>query len=48
MYKHILVPVLIGEGNEPHAAFDAAKLLADGGAEITVLHIMEAMPGFVR
>jgi universal stress protein F len=47
MYKNILVPVVVGEGQDAQASFSLARALADEGAKFTVLHVMEAIPGFV-
>lgn len=47
MYKNILVPVLFDKEHDTQAAFAAARALADEGARFTVLHVMEAMPGYV-
>jgi nucleotide-binding universal stress UspA family protein len=47
MYKNILVPVLIDEIHDTQKSYLAARTLADEGANFTVLHVMETIPGFV-
>ena len=47
MYKHILVPVLFDEGHDRKASINAAKVLADDGAVITLIHVIEDIPAFV-
>lgn len=47
MYKNILVPVLLDENHDTDAAFRAAQALADAGAKLTVLHVLEAIPSYV-
>ena len=44
MYKHILVPVLLDGVHDPSAALDVANLLADEGAKITLLSVVETIP----
>lgn len=46
MYRNILIPVLFGEGHDTQASFLAARALADEGAKFTVIHVMEAIPGY--
>ncbi|WP_114966881.1 universal stress protein [Alkalilacustris brevis] len=47
MYKSILVPVALGgEGIGRNLIEKAKKLLADGGS-ITIVHVMEEIPGYV-
>lgn len=46
MYKNILVPVILDEGHDTQAAYLAARALADDGAKFTVIHVMEAIPGY--
>lgn len=48
MYGNILVPVVFDDGHDNHAAFEIARALAREGAEFTVLHVMDAIPGYVR
>lgn len=49
MYKNILVPIDFGEGSDERirAATAVAKQLAEEGARITFLHVMEQAPGYV-
>lgn len=46
MYKHILVPVSFEEGRDSAGALDVAKVLADDGARITLLHVIERLPSY--
>ncbi len=48
MYKNILVPVAFVDGNEAKikGATDIAQALAEEGAKITFLHVMEQIPGY--
>ena len=46
MYKNILVPVVFDPENTPDAALDAARALSADGARITVLHVIEELPGY--
>ena len=49
MYKNILVPVLLDAEHADHDnAFATARALADEGAAFTVLHVSEAVSGFVE
>ncbi|AXS39731.1 universal stress protein [Breoghania sp. L-A4] len=47
MYKNILIPILIDELHDTQASYLVARALADEDANFTVLHVMEAVPGFV-
>ena len=47
MYKNILVPVLLDQGNDDQASYAVARALADEGAKFTVMHVLEEIPGFV-
>lgn len=47
MYKKILVPVVIDHEENVAAAIAVARVLADSGGEITLLHVMEEVPGFI-
>ena len=47
MYKNILVAVALDHSTEYGKAFEVARLLADEGAEITALHVVEEIPAFV-
>ncbi|WP_299925473.1 universal stress protein [uncultured Pelagimonas sp.] len=48
MYKNILVPVAFVDGNEAKikGATEIAQALAEEGAKITFLHVMEQIPGY--
>ena len=47
MYKHILVPVVMGEGHDNAASFAVAQQLADESAVFTILHVQEPIPAYV-
>ncbi|MCK0149621.1 universal stress protein [Marivita sp. S6314] len=47
MYKNILVPIALdGEDDRAAHAISVAKKLADDGARITLLHVVEAVPSY--
>lgn len=46
MYKNVLVPVLFDDAHDNHAAFHIATKLAADGAEFTMIHVIEPIPGF--
>ena len=46
MYNKVLVPVSLDESGTIDAAFAAAQHLAADGAEIHVLHVIEAIPAY--
>ena len=46
MYRNILVPVAFDHDRRPDAALAVAAKLADAGAEITLLHVMEEVPNY--
>ncbi len=47
MYKNIIVPVALDHGHDPAEAIAVAKaLLADGG-KITLLSVVEPVPGYI-
>lgn len=47
MYKNILIPVALdNEDGRVARAVTIAKALADAGAKITLLHVMEAVPSY--
>lgn len=48
MYKNILIPVDFDHEEGIENSFRAARLLADENAKFTVMHVMEAIPGYVR
>lgn len=49
MYRKILVPLAMDEGSEARirGAIAVAQRLAAEGAQITLLHVMEQVPGYV-
>ncbi|HHB80671.1 MAG TPA: universal stress protein [Aliiroseovarius sp.] len=47
MYKHILVPVAFDHDRDSSGALAVAQALADEGAKITALHVMEEVPSYV-
>lgn len=47
MYKHILVPVVFNDDGRAEKAIDVAQILADEGAKITLLHVIEQVPPYV-
>ncbi|REC55379.1 universal stress protein [Rhodosalinus sediminis] len=46
MYDHILVPVSFEEGRDSAGAVEVAATLADEGARITLLHVIEKLPSY--
>ena len=48
MYRNILVPISLDVDRDAPKALDIAELLADDGAEITLLHVFEQIPGYVE
>lgn len=46
MYSNILVPIAFDETRDSDGALEAAKALADEGARITLLHVMEYVPAY--
>lgn len=47
MYKNILVPVAFDADHDPSSALAAAKVLADQGAKVTLIHVLDAVPAYV-
>lgn len=47
MYKNILVPIAADHDPNFDAVLNIARTLADDGAKITVLTVVEALPGYV-
>lgn len=47
MYAHVLVPIAIEHNAATETALKAARLLADEGATITALNVVEAIPSYV-
>lgn len=46
MYDKLLVPVAFDQNHDGHRGVAVAKALANPGARITLLHVMEEVPGF--
>ncbi len=47
MYKNILIPIALDHDPHTKKALRVARLLADEGAKITALSVVEAIPEFV-
>lgn len=47
MYNNILVPLLFGEDHPPDLSLEAAQRLANDGAKITLIHVVEEVPAYV-
>ncbi|MCB1492055.1 MAG: universal stress protein [Rhodobiaceae bacterium] len=46
MYKTILVPVALDHTGRSEVAVDIARTMLDEGGQITLLHVIEPLPGF--
>ena len=46
MYNNILVPVSFDQDRDAQGAIDIAKALAADGAAITLIHVIEQIPGY--
>ncbi|EIE52197.1 universal stress protein [Salipiger aestuarii] len=46
MYKNILVPIAFDSDAKAEAALAVARRLADDDSDITLLHVMEQVPGY--
>ncbi len=46
MYSHILVPISFDEDRDSAGALDVARLLANDDGRITIMHVMEQIPGY--
>lgn len=46
MYTNILVPISFDEGRNSKQAIEIAKLLETKGGKVTLLHVMEEVPGY--
>lgn len=46
MYKNIMVPISFDEAHEGARALKVAKSLADKGARITLVHVIEHVPAY--
>jgi nucleotide-binding universal stress UspA family protein len=47
MYKNILIPVVFDNEEKTQAAIDAARVMANEGAALTLLHVIETVPNYV-
>ena len=47
MYSNILIPVSLDEGRDVESAMEVAKKLSSKDAQLTFLHVVEAMPTYV-
>lgn len=47
MYKNILLPVVLGEGNAHESMFAVARKLAEPDAKFTILHVRDPIPAYV-
>lgn len=47
MYNHVLVPVSFDSERDGTGALAAARLLAGKGGQISLLHVLEHVPGYV-
>lgn len=48
MYKNILIAVALDHSPHANDAMRAAQTLADDGAKITALHVIEELPTYVK
>ena len=46
MYKNILVPVSLDDGRDIKSAIKVARVLAGKDGKITLLHVVEHIPGY--
>ncbi|MDR9394997.1 universal stress protein [Roseovarius sp. SYSU LYC5161] len=46
MYDHVLVPISFDEDRDSAGARDVAALLAGAEGRITLIHVMEQIPGY--
>jgi nucleotide-binding universal stress UspA family protein len=46
MYNHILVPISFDDDRDAAGAIDVARALAGAEGRITLLHVMEEIPGY--
>lgn len=46
MYKNILVPISFDEDRDANRSIEIAKTLETQGGKVTLLHVMEAVPGY--
>lgn len=48
MYRNILIPVALDDDDKTRLALDAARALAVPDARLTLLHVIEELPGYMR
>lgn len=46
MYKHILVPISFDKERDAARALDVARLLAGKDGKVSLLHVIEQIPGY--
>lgn len=46
MYKNILVPISFDEDRDSSRSIEIAKALESQGGKVTLLHVMEEVPGY--
>lgn len=46
MYSHILVPMSFDQERDSNAALQVARLLSDDAGHISLLHVIEQVPGY--
>lgn len=47
MYKNVLVPIAFDEARDSNGALEIAHAIAEEGAKITALHVVEEIPTYV-
>ena len=47
MFQKVLVPIALDHKNAYHHQIQVAKKLRDAGASITLLHVVEEIPGWI-
>ncbi len=48
MYKNILIPVVFDDEYDTEASYQVARALADEDAKVTITHVLEAVPNYIR
>ncbi|MEM7473144.1 MAG: universal stress protein [Pseudomonadota bacterium] len=46
MYSNILIPIVYDPDQMPETALEVARELRDEGAHVTLLHVIEELPGY--
>ena len=46
MYSNILIPISMDQSRDVDASIEAAKALADKGAQFTLMHVVEYIPAY--